>query len=180
MKRPGAADVDILPSGFKVHDQGDRSTCTAHALTAVHEIVAGRRFTVLETGKEELKGATVETLSRLLGALGGQMGEDGRRRHVSVQKVPADLLQVKQLLKGEHPLVAGIRNFAGDTDSMLSSSAPGTHSVALCGFADDDEYEGGGWLRFVNSHGQEWGDRGCGTMSYGFFFANIIGIHRLV
>ena len=89
----------------------------------------------------------------------------------------------KALIKGA-PVVLGTNNFIfEDSDEhnlTLSNSdhaCAGKHSVVIVGFADDDDYEGGGLFRVLNSHGRAWGDKGFGTVSYGHFLSNCIEVH---
>ncbi len=43
------------------------------------------------------------------------------------------------------------------------------HAVALIGYQDDADDEGGGRFLLLNSHGRGWGDGGFGSVSYAFF-----------
>ena len=43
------------------------------------------------------------------------------------------------------------------------------HAMALVGYTDDAEAEGGGWFSVLNSHGPQFGSDGVGRMSYDYF-----------
>ena len=54
---------------------------------------------------------------------------------------------------------------------LPGSKCMGGHAIALVGFQDDEDYPGGGYFIFRNSHGERWGARcpygsGYGTIPY--------------
>lgn len=50
----------------------------------------------------------------------------------------------------------------------------GKHCLLLTGYLDEEGAEGGGWLQCLNSHGEGWGAKGRGRMSYGAFMSLFI------
>lgn len=60
--------------------------------------------------------------------------------------------------------------FRREEDGRVSSLARrgGVHGLLLVGYRNDPSAPGGGWFRFRNSLGEEWGDGGYGWMPYAY------------
>ena len=83
------------------------------------------------------------------------------------------LSEIKQALANGHPVACGLRwpkTLSGY--KLLDVPPPDKvfdgHSIALVGYQDDPTSNGGGRLRFRNSSGPNWGDKGYGEMSYAY------------
>uniref|UniRef100_A0A7S2TM79 Peptidase C39-like domain-containing protein n=1 Tax=Lotharella oceanica TaxID=641309 RepID=A0A7S2TM79_9EUKA len=173
---------------FKAHDQGNQSTCTAHAVTAALEILLGKKLRTedLVTGfEDDEEGTTVSRLSRILHTKGQREEKDKDIVHkLRFKKIDNDVSAVKRALTRNLPVIAGVTNFiqrkTSPSELTLKNSGdpePGKHSIVIMGFCEGGESEGGGVLHVLNSHGDSWGKGGFGTMSYGFFLAYTIELH---
>mmetsp|Transcript_22918 Transcript_22918/g.36903 ORF Transcript_22918/g.36903 Transcript_22918/m.36903 type:complete len:250 (+) Transcript_22918:89-838(+) len=194
--KTNAHSLDLLKvlgrNDFKAHNQGSEPTCTAHAVTAVHEILIGKRlhFRDIVTGREvDEDGTTVTKLSRILHTKGQrEKSKSGKVlptwHKLRFKSVDIGISTVKKALKRGLPIVAGVLNFttngvavANLTLKNSKNADSGKHSIVITGYDERGNSEGGGLLKVLNSHGNSWGNDGFGTMSYGFFLANAIEIH---
>jgi hypothetical protein len=87
-----------------------------------------------------------------------------------------ELLAIKQVLAKGHPVACGFRwpkEMKGH--EILDVPPPDKvfdgHSVALVGYDDDPNKNGGGVFWFRNSAGENWGDKGHGAMCYAYALA---------
>ena len=85
----------------------------------------------------------------------------------------AELLAIKKALAAGHPVACGFRwPKALKGHEILDVPPAGKvfdgHSVALVGYEDNPQMNGGGVFRFRNSDGPRWGDNGYGTMCYAY------------
>ena len=99
-----------------------------------------------------------------------------RRWDVKDTLTQKELLAIKQALANGHPVACGFRwpkKMKGH--EILAVPPPANvfdgHSVALVGYDDDPQKNGGGVFRFRNSNGPLWGDNGHGTICYAYVLA---------
>jgi hypothetical protein len=189
-------DIDLTQNcpKFKVLDQKDMDTCTAHAVTATHEIYTGRNYVVNDLvmdGSEQGEGNTVNQIHNIISSQGQRAWLKDRKTlttgyfRLDFRKVDRDIFNLKRLLDASKPIVAGMTKVIRVEDDQynlaLSNSEHvtccGKHSIVVVGYLDDDNCEGGGVVKILNSHGDSWGNNGYGTMSYGFFQAETVEIH---
>jgi len=185
------------PSNFVVHDQKDDSTCTAHALTAAHEILINRRLSVDDIYPDYLltsDGAKPSECVQLLWKQGQRVFKTTKRKQQLDTKEDADiyykmkfipierdLVWIKRKLVLGFPVVIGVSGFS-ETHSDITltnrnmdrSQADRKHCIVIVGYDDNDDDEGGGRFKILNSHGLQWGNGGFGTASYGYMINSFI------
>jgi hypothetical protein len=85
---------------------------------------------------------------------------------------PISLNEVKQVLKENGPLVAGITAFEGLQDPGKTGVVPmppvgsipaGSHAILLVGYDDATKC-----VKFINCWGRDWGEEGFGYLPYGY------------
>lgn len=95
-------------------------------------------------------------------------------RVLSYQRVPVTLNKVRMALAEDYPVVGGICIYSGyfttatETTGVIkmpkSSKNPiGGHAILFVGYDDDKRL-----LKFRNSYGPTWGDRGYGYLPYDY------------
>ncbi len=83
------------------------------------------------------------------------------------------LTTIKRALAGGHPVACGLRwpktlKGADIVNVPPPSAVFDGHSIVFAGYEDDPKRPGGGFFIVRNSWGDGWGEKGYGTMSYGY------------
>ena len=117
--------------------------------------------------------------------------EDARKRRILsglyLLGTPNNVDEIRGILAGVNgrrpmPVCVTVDTFEGcdggtfafpatrEVEGRLASAAAwqGRHGLLLAGYADDADYEGGGYFIVRNSYGEEWGEGGYGKMPYAY------------
>lgn len=101
-------------------------------------------------------------------------------RYYKIQRSSSliSLSQIKEALRSNGPVVAGISVFSSFESSAVTKTGMvpmpskgeaiiGGHAICLVGYDDDRQL-----LKFLNQWGETWGDRGYGYLPYAYISAN--------
>eukprot|EP00300_Choanocystis_sp_HF-7_P002157 c11680_g1_i1.p1 GENE.c11680_g1_i1~~c11680_g1_i1.p1 ORF type:complete len:215 (+),score=37.29 c11680_g1_i1:27-671(+) len=139
-----------------IRDQGEVNTCSAHAFTALHEIVTGRRYRV-----DDLVVHYMEEIGSLMGEMSRNLRDIGQRedsnsesttpsgrprrqcrdrfRLECVQVIPR-IQNLKAVLRKDLPACLEIRNFCAEDGWVVANGDPDEgpefHAVCIIGYDD--------------------------------------------
>jgi hypothetical protein len=189
--------VDLCPDrrGIVVLNQGERSSCCAHAVSAVHVLTRGEvgaemiwedihddkweDSTTLHPGNKWI-GALIKECADKVEEVGQRMrrSDEEGERYWRMRMYPiaaGNVISAKKRLAAGQFLACAFEIFRAEETHLtaknhrhLEDEDRERHAVAVVGYRDDVELEGGGAFFILNSHGIEWGELGFGTVSFEF------------